>query len=251
MSVNAGKQEASISNPSVGAGQPLIFNGTNAFFQAVDDGWWIDEEFRKPTAVGADWTTLISGTGGLTIKTGGTNWGEITMTNGPTAADRTGFVNPTTTATYVITNTEIWCWVRVKADTANSSSISNQFYFGFGDSFSGSTSNGIYVQQFPRSTVWQAVTANAGAVTTNSLTVALTVGNWIEFGWHLDTTQTSVYFYSGNRAANATIWCTNTSFSLPTVSMNPFVSSRRMATQTSGSATNSIDHFKVWKRNLL
>jgi hypothetical protein len=132
----------------------------------------------------------------------------------------------------------------------NTATISNHLAFGLGDTFSGQTSNGVWVQMAPRSTVWQAVVANAGAVTTNNLTVAATVNEWREFIWHLDQTQTSVYFYSGNRAQNSTISCTNT-IALPTVPMNFFFSSRRMATQTSGSATNSIDHFKVWKRNLL
>lgn len=252
---DANKKIVSIANPSIGAGQPLIFNGTNSFFQEVDDGWLINDEFNATTLTtgggGTMWTTLSSGTAGSSIKTSSTNWGEMTMTNGPTAADRIGAVNPNTTATYVVTNTELWIYVRVNVGTANSSTISNHFAFGFGDTFSGQTSNGFWVQQAPKSTVWQACFANAGALTTNALTVAVTKDEWREFIMHLDTSQTAIYYYSGNRAANSTIWCTNSGISLPTAACNFFFSARRMATQTSGSATNLIDHFKVWKRNLL
>lgn len=251
---DSNKKEVSVPNPTVGAGMPLIFNGTNAVFDTPDDGWFINDEINGTTIIaggaGAIWTTLSSGTAGTSLVTSSTNWGEAKITNGPSAGDRMGIVNPNLTATYVITNTELWCYVRANNGTLNSASISNSVIFGLADTFVGTPSNGIWIQYSQPVNRWQAVVSNAGAVTTNALTIAATKDEWREFIWHLDQTQTSVYYYSGNRAQNSTIWCTNT-VALPTAACNFFFASRRMSTQTSGSATNLLDHFKVWKRNLL
>lgn len=254
ISAGSGGQLVSIPNPLAGAGQSLTFNGTNGSWQAINDGFVVQEEFigQAGTTAGTigreAWIGITSGNGN-NVYFNDTNWGTVDFTNGATANARSGYaLGASTVNNIIVTNVEIWCYFRVRCRNLNSATSTNHFQFGLIDTFT-TPGNGIWVRHIQTNNIWEMCVANAGVVTTNVLITNVLADAWREFAWHLRPDQTNVVFYIGTNPKDMVPFCTN-NIVLTVGALQMQIVSRRPVAATGIITTNSIDHAYLWRRNL-